>query len=265
VIPCFRQAHFLAGAIESVVRQTVCADEIIVVDDGGEEDLAPVIAGYPPVLLVRQENRGPAAARNSGLRTATSDKVIFLDADDRLVPGAIRVGLECFAAHPDAGFVYGAHEEVRDGSRKRCFDRAAGRADLVRFNCVGMIASAMLDRAALLRWGGFDETVGMCEDWEAFLRLSRNLPFAVHDHLVASYIKHPENRSNDVRSLKRWIATVREREKAWGLDADEERAWREGAARWDASYPEYTPGHLARRLFRRAAATISGQRLERRR
>jgi glycosyltransferase involved in cell wall biosynthesis len=240
--------------------QSVDADEIVVVDDGDHDDLSAIVSNYPAVRLIRQENRGLAGARNAGLRAARSDKIVFLDADDRLLPDAIRQGLECFADNPGAAFVYGAHEEVTGSGRKRCFIRVQSRADLIRFNCVGMIASAMFDRTILVERGGFDESLGMCEDWEVFLRLARELPFAAHDQLVASYVKHDANMSRDIRRLKHWIAIVRDRERQAGLTGDDERAWREGAALWDASYPENTPGQLARRLVRKIGRSVRQRR-----
>src|SRR5919106_374521 len=95
VITTYNHAHFLADAIESVLRQTCPAAEIIVVDDGSTDDPISVVAGYPHVNLVRQGNQGLAAARNSGLRETKTDKVIFLDADDRLLPNAVSAGLAC--------------------------------------------------------------------------------------------------------------------------------------------------------------------------
>ena len=121
VIPCYRQRNFLARAIESALDQSVRAAEIIVVDDGNEEDLSDFASSYPAITLLRQANRGLAGARNAGLRAAKPDKIIFLDADDRLRPNAIQDGLDCFNANPEAAFVYGAYVEERDLVRRELF------------------------------------------------------------------------------------------------------------------------------------------------
>lgn len=256
VIPCYRQARFLAGAIESALDQHAHPSEIIVVDDGGEEDLAAIVGEFPSVHLLRRDNGGLAAARNSGLRASRADRIIFLDADDRLLRGGIAAGLDCFAANPGVAFVYGAHEDAGPRGVRYRFKPALQRADLVRFNCVGMIASAMFDRAFLLDYGGFDESLGMCEDWDLFLRLSRRLPFATHDRPVARYFKHSGNMSNDAAAMRYWIAVVRERESARGLSKQERQSWREGAALWDASYPDRSLGGLGRRVFRKAIRSV---------
>ena len=94
----------------------------------------------------------------------------------------------------DAAFVY-AYEEVRSGESQTRFVAMRDRRDLVRCNWVAMIAAAMFDRRRLLAAGGFDETLGMCEDWDAYLRLSREHGFAAHPQTVAVYRKHGANMS----------------------------------------------------------------------
>jgi glycosyltransferase involved in cell wall biosynthesis len=256
VIPCYNQRNFLASAIESALDQSLPAAEIIVVDDGNEENLSDFTRLYPAITLLRQANRGLAGARNSGLRACTAQRVIFLDADDRLGPNAIKAGLRCFDDNPGAAFVYGAYVEEGGSARRLMFMPAAGRLDLLRFNCVAMIATAMFERAPLLQQGGFDETLGMCEDWDAFLRLSRSHSFAAHPQVVARYALHPGNMSNDVRELKRWMNVVRAKEQDRGLGKDELKAWRDGEKAIDAIYPEATLRGLSRRAYRKALRLI---------
>src|SRR5690348_3177650 len=99
VITTYNHAAFLDDAIRSVVYQSVPANEIIVVDDGSTDHPDIVVSRYCRVRLIRQPNQGLSAARNTGLEAAVGDRIIFLDADDRLCQGAIETGLECFARH----------------------------------------------------------------------------------------------------------------------------------------------------------------------
>jgi glycosyltransferase involved in cell wall biosynthesis len=253
VIPCFNQAQFLSGAIDSVLAQSLPPREIIAVDDGSSEDVGAVIRAYPAVHLIRQDNRGLAAARNTGLRAATSEKVIFLDSDDRLLPEAIAAGLDCFACNPGAAFVYGAHRIVRGEEKARTYFPVSTHRDFIRCNWVGMIATVVFDRAKLSDIGGFDEGLGMCEDWDAYLRLSRAFPFASHDRLVADYVRHSSNASNDLHRLWKWIEVVRANEWDRGLDAGDEAAWREGEGVWE-SLVGRNPGKA--RLVDRAASRL---------
>src|SRR5215213_4245219 len=117
VIPCYNQAHFLGEAVESVLAQSYPRFEVVVVDDGSTDDTAEVAARYPKVRCVRQQNQGLAAARNTGLRHSEGEYVVFLDADDRLLPEALKNGLECLETHRECAYVYGHFRMIAsDGS-----------------------------------------------------------------------------------------------------------------------------------------------------
>src|SRR5215211_2313466 len=117
VIPCYNQAHFLSEAIESVLAQSHPNFEIIVVDDGSTDDTSEIAARYPEVRLVRQENKGLSGARNAGLAHSEGEYVVFLDADDRLLPEALEAHLEHLEAHPECAFVSGPCRRIAaDGS-----------------------------------------------------------------------------------------------------------------------------------------------------
>src|SRR5829696_2931566 len=105
VVPCYNQARFLGEAIESVLAQSHPLFEVVVVDDGSTDDTSEVAARYPGVRLVRQENRGLSGARNAGLARSRGEYVVFLDADDRLLPGALEAGVERLGANPQCAFV----------------------------------------------------------------------------------------------------------------------------------------------------------------
>ncbi len=107
IIPCYNQAHFLRESIESVLAQSYPHFEIIVVDDGSIDNTSEVAVHYPEVRCIRQNNQGVNAARNTGLRHSRGEYLVFLDADDRLLPGALKASLECFNTYPECAFVFG--------------------------------------------------------------------------------------------------------------------------------------------------------------
>src|SRR5690242_20588408 len=93
VIPCYKQAHFLPDALQSVLVQTHKEVEIIVVDDGSPDNVSEVLRHYPSVKCVHQQNQGLSGARNAGFRVSTGSHVVFLDADDRMTPNALEAHL----------------------------------------------------------------------------------------------------------------------------------------------------------------------------
>jgi glycosyltransferase involved in cell wall biosynthesis len=118
IVPCYittaHQAALLDETLETVAAQTCQGWELVVVDDGSPLAMDETVAKHRG-RLVRQSNGGSAAARNAGISKAQGDYVIFLDADDHLMPNALEVALGAFAAHPGSGFVVGPHEEMTFG------------------------------------------------------------------------------------------------------------------------------------------------------
>src|SRR5262245_56603663 len=107
IIPCYNQGRFLAEAIESIMVQVLPDVEIIVVNDGSTDNTAEVAAHYPQVRYIYQQNQGLAAARNTGLRHSTGRYLVFLDADDRLLPEALIHNQKYLEARPECAFAFG--------------------------------------------------------------------------------------------------------------------------------------------------------------
>ena len=175
VIPTYNHARFLADAISSVLTQTRAADEIIVVDDGSTDDPESVVAQFPKVQVIRQDNRGLAAARNTGLRNCSASLIVFLDADDRLLPSAIEAGLACFALRPECAFVYGGYRRISENGTPFGPDifypiNGDGHLTLIQFNIIQMHAAVLYRRDCLLTVGGFDESLRRLEDHDIYLR-----------------------------------------------------------------------------------------------
>ncbi|MCO5311846.1 MAG: glycosyltransferase family 2 protein [Microthrixaceae bacterium] len=95
IIPSYNDRSVITRAVKSAVIDNVAA-EVVVVDDGSTDGTASVVMGLnaPRVRVISQSNGGPSSARNAGLANAMADVVVFLDADDILLPGALTVFLD---------------------------------------------------------------------------------------------------------------------------------------------------------------------------
>ena len=122
VVTCHNQGHFLRESIGSILSQTRLPDEILIVDDGSSDNTRDEARRFPEVIYIRQDNSGLAAARNTGLSRSRGDLLVFLDADDRLLPHALEAGLDDFAAHPECAFVFGAFRRI-DATGRALADR----------------------------------------------------------------------------------------------------------------------------------------------
>lgn len=90
VITCYNYGRYVPLAIESVLAQTYADIELIVVDDGSTDETPSILDRYGDrIVRIEQDNRGHVAAVNRGFAAATGDAVLFLDADDALLPSAI--------------------------------------------------------------------------------------------------------------------------------------------------------------------------------
>jgi glycosyltransferase involved in cell wall biosynthesis len=239
VVPCYNQAHYLPEALESV-RAQKRGDldlEVVVVDDGSTDATSRVAGGVPDVRVRRQRHRGLAAARNAGLRESTGALVVFLDADDRLLPGALAAGAEALARHPEAALVYGRYRHVDADGRPVVapfgeIPDAPDEVDLLRVNCIGMIGAVTFRRAALEAAGGFETRLGACEDWDLYLRIARRSSIRRHDALVAEYRLHAGGMSRDAaRMLAAASRVLRRQRRRARRDPRRREAWKAGR-RW---------------------------------
>lgn len=212
VIPCYRQAHFLPDAIESALAQSYPSVEVLVIDDGSPDGTRAVAARYG-VRYIRQERGGLAAARNTGLGESRGEFVVFLDADDRLLPDALRVNAALLLSNATLGFVAGAsHFIASDGAKIETDALAWPTGDiyaaLLRRNRIRMPGMVMFRRSVFDQAGLFDSRVNACADYDMYLRVSRLFPVAFHDALVAEYRRHGDNMSLDAALMLRQISRV---------------------------------------------------------
>ncbi len=261
IVTCYNHARVLAEALESGLAQPRPFREIILVDDGSTDDTAEVASRFPQVRYLWQENRGLAAARNSGLRASTCEFLVFLDADDRLHPGAVEAGLRCLEGHPSARLAYGSFQYVLPTGEtssvaefKDCGTDAY--LALLRDNCIAMHATVMYRRESLLAVNGFDERLRACEDYDLYLRVARDGNIACHDTIVADYRRHGGNMSRNSRLMLDTSLGVLKAQ--WPLvrsDPARRRAYREGVRNWQVLYGTKWAGEIAQR--RREGAPLT--------
>jgi glycosyltransferase involved in cell wall biosynthesis len=232
VIPCYKQAHFLGEAIESALRQTCPPSEVVVIDDGSPDDVAGVTARYPSVRYIRQRNQGLSAARNTGIRATTSEFLVFLDSDDRLLPHAIERGVGHLTSRPDCAFAAGRMQTIAgDGSILRPWKPLPEADDyfeqMLINHCSIYPVTVMYRRSAIEAvGGGFDTSLRSAEDWDIDFRLARRFPFHLYNEPIAEYRKHGNNMTGNASVMMMSIVRV--------LQA--QRAHIRGHARYEAAY-----------------------------
>jgi glycosyltransferase involved in cell wall biosynthesis len=234
IIPCYNQGRFLREAIESAARQTHGAIEIIVVDDGSTDDTSFVAAASARVRLIRQRNQGAAAARNAGLAASSAAFVVFLDADDRLLPSAVETGLRALAIHSDWSFVTGhvrliAADGATAGTPQQEHASANPYEALLRSNYIWSPGAVLYRRDALRAHGAFDPSAGGSADYELNIRLARRMAFGCHHEPVLECRQHPASMSSNLEYMLASAVSVRRRLRRHVRGRPEiVNAWREG-------------------------------------
>jgi glycosyltransferase involved in cell wall biosynthesis len=220
VIANYNYGEFLGEAVESAHREGA---DVIVVDDGSTE---PLPALPSEIQLVRQENQGVARARNTGLSRARTPYVLFLDADDRLVAGALATLRAPLDADPKLGFTYGRMKFFGDWDGELRFPPYDPYALLYR-HTIGL--SALARREVLEDTGGFDPAFSYFEDWELWVNaLAHGWRGQQVDAVTVEYRRHPRSKhSQDRRAYRRAFRQLKA--KHADLYRDRDRFASEGA------------------------------------
>jgi glycosyltransferase involved in cell wall biosynthesis len=164
--------RFLRSALESLYTQDYEPFEVVFVDDGSTDGSAAIARSFPGIRYVHQENRGLAAARNTGLSLAHGDLLAYLDDDDLIPPHKLRRQAEYLVANPDVGCVLGRQEIMLEPGvdppewLKR--DTIFGDLDGIP------LVSAMIRTELLRDVGGFDPSYRYAEDRDLFVRLRQH-------------------------------------------------------------------------------------------
>lgn len=219
VIPAKNVAAYVGETLASALAQREVT-EVIVVDDGSDDETVAIVRGMrdPRLHLFHNDSAGVSAARNLGARQASGEWLLFLDADDRLRPGAVAALLAAARGAPRAVLVYGDYNTIDSegrqiGRRGLLKGRRKPSGDvLTRLAAGNFIVNGgiALARAEAFRAiGGFDTSLKYCEDWHCWCRLAAIGEFAFAPELLLDYRLHTTNTMNAaVRTPKDFFPAI---------------------------------------------------------
>ena len=236
VTPTYNRARFLPDAVTSVLSQTFGDFELIIVDDGSDDNTRDVLAPFLAdrrVRYVYQKNQGQSHARNLALKQATGDCIAFLDSDDVWAPDKLEKQLAVLQANPGVDIVHGDEATIDEQGKVISFEnmkRYSGRITryLLADNSVS-ITTALVRRRCFDEMGGFDTSVGVADDYELWLRFSARYCYQYEPGIVASYRVMADQISSDKRRryaaneriiqqfLARYGEVLSPGERRWGL------------------------------------------------
>jgi len=192
IIPAHNAAGTLAETLESLLKQTFRNWEAIVVDNGSNDETVTVAATFAEkdhrIRVVSEPQRGVSIARNTGIRMARFDWMLFLDADDWLLPQHLERMTSVLAADPNLGGVYCGWLYIAPDGSQLCDGFCEQEGDLFNLfaiTCIFSIHACVIRRSIVVSLGGFDTSLVTCEDWDLWQRIARTgVRFgAVHEAL----------------------------------------------------------------------------------
>lgn len=173
IMQAFKQAEFIADAIESVIRQTYPNWELIIVDDGSPDNVREIVEEYARldnrIKFHHSANNGVSAARNLGIKNSSGEFLLPLDADDKIHKEYIKKCVDRFLAFPETKLVY---------SKWKLFGKHNSHSNLKYRDYKSLLVQNSIFNGAMFRRSDFDQTGGYdenmkisLEDWEFLIRL----------------------------------------------------------------------------------------------
>ncbi len=206
VIPLYNKAPEIARALGSVLAQTLCPKEIIVVDDGSTDGSGDIVERMdsPLVRLIRQQNSGVSVARNVGIEAATTRWVALLDGDDVWCADFLATIADLIERYPDCG-AYGTAFYVEQGEERVAADTPSEEgvvdffAEAMR-HYVLIPSATVINRDLALSLGGFPEGMRLGEDQYMWTLIARSADIAFSPKRMAIYSRAASNRSAAIYS-----------------------------------------------------------------
>jgi glycosyltransferase involved in cell wall biosynthesis len=219
VIPAYNAMNYLPITLESVLRQTFTDFEVLIIDDGSSDQTAQWAEQLVDqrVRLISQTNQGVAIARNTGIAQAQGEYIAFLDADDLWAPTKLAKQVQCLRERPEVGLVHtwmAIIDQQGQPTGRIVTSDAEGKVwqQLAERNNV-YNSSVMVRRSCFERVGNFapDRQLHPVEDWDMWIRIATQYPFALIREPLLLYRQHATNSSKNWQAMERAFHLVIER------------------------------------------------------
>ena len=191
IIPVYNQEKYLAECLESVLEQKGASFEIIAINDGSTDRSGEILKRYQRhIILIEQENQGPASARNQGIKRAQAELIAFLDADDRYLPDHL-AQLVNFIKTKNALLFYGDVRVIDEKGNFLWVQKSPSEIELQDLLIKNQIcASSVAVRREVFEQELYFKNLHPVEDWELWIRIRELGEFSQYNWVGVEYRKH---------------------------------------------------------------------------
>lgn len=210
IIPVYNRKILVSRAIDSVLKQTRTADEIIVVDDGSTDGTGETLKHYGDrIRILHEQNKGVSAARNRGIEASNGDWIALLDSDDEWLPEKLLIQETWIKNNPEYRICQTEEIWIRNGKRVNPMNKHQKmHGDIfipsLRM-CLVSPSAVMFEKSLFVETGGFDESLPVCEDYDLWLRISLNHPVGlISIPGIKKYGGHSDQLSRSVWGMDRY-------------------------------------------------------------
>jgi glycosyltransferase involved in cell wall biosynthesis len=210
IIPTYNRATLLQEAIDSVLAQTYQDFELLVVDDGSTDQTNELVTEYGErITYIFQENRGVSSARNLGIQSSTGQFIAFLDSDDLWLPEKLEQQVAIMEHHSDLQLCHTEEIWIRRGVRVNPKKKHKKYSGYIFPYCLPLCvispSSVMIRRTLFAKVGYFDEHLPACEDYDLWLRITKDYPvYFIETPVLIKRGGHPDQLSRKYWGIDRF-------------------------------------------------------------
>lgn len=213
IVPTYNRVYLFPKTIKSILDQDYQNIELLVVDDGSSDNTSDVIKENKDsrIIYIKKQNRGPASARNFGIKKAKGKYIAFCDDDDIFLPGKLKRQIIFLEENSHLAFCYTNGIIVQNGERRRFLPKLTQNSlsKLLFENSQILTPSVVAKTKIVKNLGGFSESIRFCEDYDLWLRIAQKYPFDFIDKIYVEITKNSKSISADEEKMFRYGGYVK--------------------------------------------------------
>lgn len=217
IIPTYNRVNLLHSAITSVLNQTFQDFEILVIDDGSQDNTQEVVGNFHDTrvhYIRHKKNKGEAEARNTGIINSHAEYIAFLDDDDEWMPEKLRLQVDLFEnSEPRVGCIYTGYLVVDTTKKKILRQRIPIKRgniyhDIFVRNYIGIPSTVILKRECFQKVNLFDKNIAFGTDYDMWIRIAKEFHFDYIEKPLVKYCVHKNRLSTNLEIQIKGFETI---------------------------------------------------------